>query len=272
MSNLNTSIHNLLVANDPILFALIAAPVSVSVGVYYFIKGFYKWSQYNTIVNTPTSKIEAIAAGFVEVYGEALAKGEYLISPFCGEECVFYKYTVEEYRRHGKHSSWDVIRKGQSKAPFLMQDETGKIEVDPRDAEFEVVDKREFRINPGDGTPEKIREFLKEVSLNDNIPLLDLGPIHLGANPRRYREYTIEKGQKIFVTGTAVPKEGVESERHEDMLVIKKGDFNKFFYISDRGEKGVLGEMRNKALLYLIGGGLAALIGLAYIFFSIGIL
>lgn len=255
-------------ANDPILFALIAAPV----GAYYFVKGFYKWSHYNTIVNTPTSKIEAIATGFVEVYGEALAKVEYLTSPFCGEECVFYKYTVEEYRHHGKHSSWDVIRKGQSEAPFLVQDETGKIEVNPRDAEFEVVDKREFRINPGDGTPDKIREFLKEVSLNDNVPLLDLGPIHLGANPRRYTEYTIEKGQKIFVTGTAVPKEGVRSDKHEDMLVIRKGDFNKFFYISDRGEKGVLGGMRNKALLYLIGGGIACLSGLAYIFFRIGIL
>jgi hypothetical protein len=74
------------------------------------------------------------------------------------------------------------------------------------------------------------------------------------------------------VTGTAVPKEGVESNKHEDMLLIKKGDFNKFFYISDRVEKDVLGSMRNIALLFLIGGGLVALVGLAYIFFRMGIL
>jgi len=268
VSNLNISIYNFLVANDPIIFALIAAPV----GAYYFIKGFREWSHYNTIINTPTSKVEAIAAGFVEVYGEALAKGEYLISPFCGEECVFYKYTVEEYRHHGKHSSWDVIRRGQTEAPFLVQDETGKIEVDPKGAEFEVTDRRQYRVNPGDGTPKKILEFLKQVSLNDNVPLLDLGPIHLGANPRRYTEYIIEKGQNIFVTGTTVPKEGVQSDKHEEMLVIRKGDFNKFFYISDMAEKKVLGGMRSGALIFLIGGGIVTLIGLAYIFFRLGIL
>jgi len=92
------------VANDPIIFALIAAPV----GAYYFIRGFSKWSHYNTVVNTPTSKVEGIAAGFVEVYGEALAKEEYLISPFCGEECVFYKYTVEEYFKASEEEKKEV--------------------------------------------------------------------------------------------------------------------------------------------------------------------
>ena len=259
--------HNFLVASDPIIFALIAVPV----GAYYFISGFHKWSCYNTISNTPTSKVEAIAAGFIEVYGEVLPKGEYLKGPFFGEDCVFYSYTIEEYRSHGKHSSWDVIRRGQSDAPFFVQDETGKIEIDPGGAEFEVVDRRQVAVQPGESTP-KIREFLAEINLADNVSLVDLGPIHLGANLRRYTEYVLEKGQKIFATGTAVPKEGVGSEKQEEMLVIKKGDFNRFFYISDREEKGVLGGMRNNAILYLAGGGLAALIGLAYIFFRMNIL
>lgn len=255
-------------ASDPIVWVLIGVPA----GLFFFIKGFGKWSHYNTIINTPTSKVEAIAAGFVEVYGEGIPKDKYLLSPFLGEECVFYRYTVEEYRHHGKHSSWDVIKQGRSDNPFFLQDETGKVEVDPRDAEFEVVDKRQFVVNPGDGTPDRVREFLEGVNLKNNTPLIDLGPIHIGANPRRYAEYVIEKGQKVFVTGTAVPKEGVKSDKHEDMLLIRKGHYNKFFYISDRVEKEVLGSMRNTALLFLIGGGLAALIGLAYIFFRMNIL
>jgi hypothetical protein len=255
-------------SGDPIVWALIGVPA----GLFFFIKGFGKWSHYNTITNTPTSKVEAIAAGFVEVYGEGIPKGDYLISPFSGEQCVFYKYTIEEYRSHGKHSSWDVINKGQSNAPFFVQDETGKIEVDPTDAEFEVVDKRQFYTNPGDETPLNIKLFINKIGVGENTPLIHMGPIHIGANRRRYTEYIIEKGQKVFVTGTAVPKEGVRSNKHEDMLLLKKGDYNKFFYISDREEKGVLGGMRNNALLYLIGGGLAALIGLAYIFLRLNIL
>jgi hypothetical protein len=150
-------------SSDPIAWALVGVPA----GLFFFIKGFGSWSHYNTIKNTPTSKVEGIAAGFVEVYGEGIPKGKYLLSPFTGEECVFYRYTIEEYRHHGKHSSWDVIKEGRSNAPFFLQDETGKVEVDPIDAEFEVVDKRQFVVNPGDGTPERVREFLEGVKLKD---------------------------------------------------------------------------------------------------------
>jgi hypothetical protein len=255
-------------ASDPIIFAIVAVPA----GAYYFISAFREWSHYKTIVNTPTSKVEAIAAGFVEVYGEAIPKGDYLRSPFSGEPCTFYKYTIEEYRSHGKSSSWDVIKKGQSNDPFLVQDETGKIEVDPTGAEFEVVDKKQFKVNPGDYTPPEITNFINTIGMSDNTPMFSLGLIHIGANPRRYTEYVIEKGQNVFVTGTAVPKEGVQSEKHEDMLLIRKGNFNKFFYISDEGEKDILRFMRTSVIFHMGVGGLAALIGLAYIFFRMNIL
>jgi hypothetical protein len=254
------------------LYPLIAGLIVVLIGLYIFIRGFTKWSHYNTVSNTPTSKVEAIAAGFVEVYGEAVAKGDYLKSPFCGEDCVFYKYIIEEYRHHGRSSSWVIIRQGQSEPPFFIQDETGKIEVDPVGAELEVVEKSRFEVNPGDETPETILDFLKTVNLRDNTPTMNFWPFHMGGNPRMYTEYKIDKGQSVFVTGTAVPKEGVISEKHEDTLVIKKGDLNKFFYISDKKEKAVLGGIRNKAIEYFVAGGIVALVGLAYIFFVMGML
>jgi hypothetical protein len=255
-------------ASDPIILALVGVPA----GLFFFIKGFGKWSHYNTITNTPTSKVEAIAAGFVEVYGEAVPKGEYMLSPFVGRECTFYKYEIQELHGSGKHRHWDVIKRENSRDSFFIEDDTGRILVDPGKAELDVVDKKIFHIHPGDAIPPKIAEFLKEVKLSDGRPALDLGPLHIGGHERMYVEWVIEKGQKVFVTGTAVPNEGVQSDKHEDMLMITKGDFNKFFYISDRAEKDVLGGMRNSALLYLIGGGLAALIGLAYIFLRMNIL
>lgn len=255
-------------ASDPIIYAIIAVPV----GFYFLLQGFRKWSHYNTIISIPTSKVEALAAGFVEIYGKAVAKGDYLKSPFCGDDCVFYKYFVEEYRSHGKSSSWDIIRQGQSEPPFFIQDDTGKIEINPIKAEFDVIEKSQFEVYPGDETPETIKEFLASINMGLNTPWERLGPFEIGANKRRYIEYKIDKDMNVFVTGTAVPKEGVVSEKHEDTLQIQKGDLNKFFYISDRKEKAILDDMKKEALLYLSGGCIIELIALAYIFFRMNIL
>lgn len=252
-------------ASDPIVWAIIGAPA----GLIFFISGFTKWSHYNTIKNTPTSKVEAVAAGFAEVYGEAIPKDDYIKSPFSGRDCAFYTYTVEQ--NSGNKGSWVIINKGCSDAPFFIKDETGKIEVDPRNAELEVENKETFSVAGGEQTPWQIKQFLSGVNVPEKTPCLSLGPIHTFYS-RRYTECIIEKGESAFVTGTAMPKDDVMSERHEDTLLIKKGDLNKFFLISDKAEKWVLGEMEKEAVLRIVGGGLVALLGLAYIFFRMNML
>jgi len=248
-----------------ILYALIAVPA----GIICLMDGFKRWSYYNTTKNTPTSKVEAVAAGFVEVYGEAIPKGDYFKSPFSGRECTFYTYTIEE--DSGGKGSWLSLKEGCSDSPFFVEDGTGKIEVDPKDAEVKVENTKTFEVRSKDETPPRIKEFLSEINIPEKTPSLILGPIR-DYYDRRYTECIIEEGEKVFVTGTAVPKEGVLSERHEDTLFIKKGDLNEFFYVSDKAEKGALEEIKKRAIISFICGFLVAVIGLAYTFIRMNIL
>ena len=75
-------------------------------GFSLFIWGFLSFRWKRLIENIPTSKIRSIAMGLVEISGRVVkSKNNNLKSPFSQNDCVYYKCTIEEYRRSGKHSS-----------------------------------------------------------------------------------------------------------------------------------------------------------------------
>ncbi|MFH1770987.1 MAG: hypothetical protein ABH828_05545 [archaeon] len=92
--------------------------------------------QKQMIENIPTSKIRSIAMGLVEIKGIAEPfRKKLLKSPFSEKDCVYYRYTVEEYRSSGKNSRWVTIASGQSNDFFNLTDDTGTVLVDPKGAE-----------------------------------------------------------------------------------------------------------------------------------------
>lgn len=121
----------------------------LSVPFFYFALAFSSlltlWLLYRTfsrlrrarwVEDTPTSLVRSAAQGLVELQGWVEAGGhEPLISPLAGEPCLWYRFTVEEYRRSGKHREWRTVEKGQSDRPFLLRDATGECWIVPRGAE-----------------------------------------------------------------------------------------------------------------------------------------
>src|SRR3990167_4562284 len=82
-------------------------------GIWLFFKSFTWFRQKKLIENTPTSKIRSMSMGPVEIFG-GVSPSEYGVikSPLTGNDCVYYRYSVEEYRSSGKHGSWVTIKKG----------------------------------------------------------------------------------------------------------------------------------------------------------------
>ncbi|WP_303720184.1 GIDE domain-containing protein [Malonomonas rubra] len=90
--------------------------------------GFHFVRLKRQIENTPTSKVRSVAMGMVEIRGRAIRKYA-LISPMSHVPCVFYRLT--KYRRE-KNNQWRVSSSSSSDSvPFLLEDDTGKVEVDP---------------------------------------------------------------------------------------------------------------------------------------------
>ena len=227
-------------------------------GLFMFVFGFIFLKKRNLIQNTPTSKIRSLAMGFAEVYGEVVSAGNLLRGPLSNKDCVYYRYTVEEYRQSGKNKSWVTIEHRQEGAQFFVKDDTGTVLVDSIGAEVEI--------------PMDLETYTKPSFFNMSLKIGGLG-FSLGENKRRYREWRIEPKDMLYVLGNADDNPHVEeataSQNVTDIMIQKGGPM---FYISDKSEKEVLKKFTWKVLGGLGGGSIMILGGLAIIFLYFGML
>jgi hypothetical protein len=106
-------------------------------GVYFFYRGFPMLLRKRLIENTPSSKIRSASMGLVEVSG--LAIGPYIINaPITGLPCYLYRTMAWEWRQKGKNSQWVKIAGETLQVPFFLDDNTGRVLVDPQGAEMQI--------------------------------------------------------------------------------------------------------------------------------------
>jgi hypothetical protein len=221
-------------------------------GFVLFLVGFIFLRKKRLIENTPTSKIRSLAMGLVEVYGEVVpAKEVVLKSPLQNKDCVYYHYTVEEYRQSGKNSRWVTLENNTKSVEFFLRDDTGTVLVNAEGAEIEIPMDFESKTRPS---------FFK-MSVN-------MGPLgfSLGEPQRRYREWLIEPKDKLYIMGNAGDNpfvdEGTATENVADIMMQKGGPM---FYITNKTEKDVVSSFGWRVGGFLGGGFLMILGGLAAI-------
>jgi hypothetical protein len=105
--------------------------------VYLFIHGFQLLQRKRLIMNTPASKIRSAAMGLVEVSG--LATGPYtMAAPITGMPCYYYRTMAWQWQREGKSSKWVKVADESLHLPFYLEDNTGRVLVNPQGAETEI--------------------------------------------------------------------------------------------------------------------------------------
>ena len=136
--------------------------------------GFTVLRRKHLLEDIPTSRIRSVAMGFAELAGRAKSRTP-LAAPYSQIPCVYFRYLVEEERRRSRGGrEWVAIDRGASSEPFYLQDTTGALLVDPSGAET-VLQRSFCRVERGEG-------WL--------------------ARRKRYSEWWIVPGQKMFVAGT----------------------------------------------------------------------
>jgi hypothetical protein len=206
------------------------------------------------IENVPTSRIRSAAIGLCEIKGVAQPLRP-LVTPFSLMPCVYYEYRMET-RESGHRSAWwsatgdaagsvttlaHLARAhARSRAatwagdsgdqPFVVQDDTGSIEVRPRGATLHVGTEQTF-FNPpfegvaiAPGTAVKVRERYIPVG----------HPIYVMGELRR------DAGERAHVARPSAPD---------------------LFTISEQSECAVVGSLRRRARAYMIAGIALALVG-----------
>lgn len=213
--------------------------IGLLIGVIVFIIAFYFLKIKHLIQNTPTSKIRSIAMGFAEICGRVipLEKNGVFLSPFSNQNCVYYRYLIEEYRSTGKSSSWVTIKKGTENRLFYIQDETGRILVDPNKASIDISKSNVYDSAMGRDPPQNVIRFLERENIR-------FEGILFGINKRmRYTEYIIKPNDTLYVMGTVEDNPFVQDASVIDGvadMIITKGKNVKFYVISDKMEKKIL--------------------------------
>lgn len=248
----------------------VAGLVLLAVGAAGVFRGRRRRHERTVIESTPTTDVLRITPGPVEITGTARpAEDGPIRAPFTDETAVVAEWEIEEYEEAGKHSGWRTVGSGVVSTPFLVDDGTDAVLVRPDDARVEIRTRTEPTIDvPGpEDPPEPVREFLALESTPGaaDEPLfeaLDWGQME---GDRRYDQHLIRPGEAVYVHGTAT-RVGAREFGGNDFEILGSADDGHpdadVFLVSDRSEADLLAARRD-ALLYLVGGGLVALAGLA---------
>jgi len=227
-------------------------------GIVFLIWGLISFKVKRLIENIPTSKIRSIAMGLVEIYGEVIpSKDNVLKSPFTNNDCVYYKYSIQELRSSGKNSSWVTIDQGKAHRLFYLKDETGSVLVDPTGAKIDTPVDNKIDSSMGHDPPQAAKDFLA----SRNIKWEGL---FFGINKTmKYIESFIAPGDRLYIMGTADDNPYVKdasTEKSVEDIMITKGKYEKFYYISDKLEDAVLFNYKAKTYGGIITGSILIII------------
>jgi hypothetical protein len=128
------------------------------IGAYAMWKGFQAYRLGKLAQTIPTSKVEGIAMGPVEVVGSVESAGELLQAPLSGRPCFYWKIYVERYRS-GKHAQWMKVMERSAGTPFALRDKTGAVLVDPKGAEIDIAVSTALLWNPKDDFVKALTSF-----------------------------------------------------------------------------------------------------------------
>jgi len=241
----------------PLLVTEVGSAAVFALGLLALYGGVAQYRKKRVMRDTPMSKMRSLALGPVEVKGKPEKYKKSFESPFSGEECVMYVYSVDVYKTGGPNTSggWSTVEAGVKAAPFYVNDGTGRVLVDPDGAEKEPPVTNSYEYD-GEKEDEKIRRFMSEadelfenttdVGVTGMAELatgtdLRMGDIDLvgSGRKRRYEEsyLPLDSDAEVYVFGRAMGREGVSSPDNPENIVISRTEETPLFKISGSSEK-----------------------------------
>ena len=215
--------------------------------------------------NTPTSKIRSLAMGFVEIKGKAKPfENMNFIGPISQRPCVYYQFLAEEYRRYGKSGSWHKLVEGDCGCWFYLEDETGKVLINPLKSKMEVRGVKGYQ-KSFSKDPEHIVNFYNDISISVKRKFF-------GKKDLRVTEKRIELNDELYILGNASKSEQNLKGTNNTAGIVLKKSWKVPLYITDKSEKNLVNKYSAWILLSLIGGIAVLTMSISYILKSRGII
>jgi len=220
---------------------ILASLVAFFVGAILLARGSKSFRRYHIVSKTATNEAADVSPGEkVELYGRATVSDQGTHkTPFSDDECLVCEYEVVEKR--GKD---EVVDSGSAGMLFYVEDDTGKVLVDPDGVELYL---------PLD----------TQVEVKSKKPPSEImgGYVDVGMNKARteYRERYLKPRGDVYVYG-----EAVASDEHG--VVIKRRNKNSVFLITDSSEGELRKSLLSKAVSYGAVGVVLMSMGVGVVF------
>ena len=265
------------------------------IGLVLFFKGFFVYRRYRLLADMPRMPIRSLAMGLVEVQGLAIPDRT-LLSPITRTPCLCYKVencAVEQEK--GGHTGWS--EKGTDKAggKFFLEDDTGKVLVDPEGADlhlYRMIQRQTAPPQPGRLVPaaEPASDAPADEELNRyghafvarqrRWPLLvalkrfwiwafyNRGGVYRPTGAYQFTEYCLLPYKTYVVAGTCT--ENPQPRDEQDRNLIKKGKRSPVLLITEGTEKQVESTFRVLSGCAIYGGAILALYSAASLLYALG--
>jgi hypothetical protein len=211
--------------------------------------GFASWQAIRlrrkvaVLDETPTTPIGKIAtAGYFEVKGKVVCEHP-LMAPGENGPCVYYRVVNRRVVHHGhgnhSHTRTEESVTDEQSAPFLIQDRTGRLMVDPLGAEFR---------------PRRLQRIVHDSAssyFSGVASRLGWGSSNYSTDAETRIE-GIRVGTDVYAIGRVLRNRG-------DLCLQRGAEDDKPFILSSQNEAEVSGALSTTALWWTIGAGAALL-------------
>lgn len=225
---------------------------------------------YHVLTNDPIPVRELVYHdGPAEIRGTAATTDEEgtVHAPFSAVDCLACEYEVQELRSSGQSSHWKTLDEGRAAVPFLAEDDTGGVRVDPTGAELHV-EEQTVTVPGGEEPPERIARYIRRSDAvdpqHDETVNLVVTELNVG-NDQRFVERRLDVGESVHVYGDVDRAPAGEWGAGVVDAVLTRGGDRGILVISDTSERGTAWRMGKGALLWTAGGLALALPGVGFL-------
>ena len=245
----------------------------------FILEGARNYILYKKIRNTPTSTVRAAMPGIVELFGKAKMKSK-TISPISGERCAYWRTNVEHIIETMRGETRIKVGELHSGSPFYLEDKTGKMLIDPEDANVAIpsdhayegffqegFDHSEGSITKDMLLDKKALEFLNKPECKKiKDGLLRQKGLKVGIT-----EYYIAPGDMLYVLGSTQVFEGAASSAGYKNLVVKKSPPENIMFISNTPESELTQSLFKSSIVTTALGLIMFAAGVFLLLLSMGI-
>jgi len=279
----------------------LAISILAGLGLLFFYAGFRNYRKLRILEDTPMMPIRSIPMGLVHIRGKATGD-ERVTSPITHVPCFYYVVKVEKWMRSQKGGGvWSICLRHVDHVEFHLQDETGKVLIDPHQAELDLPQtflaetgpnaSRARTIDPSlliDGAPSasELRDYLSQTNakiqaemaaqhksrlsalaqVERSVSLLpaELSPQDSGQH-LRFTEQCLLPDREYNILGTCVENPNAQDASGRNM--IARGQNEPTFLITWKTELALEKQTRRGSYIW-IPIGAALLVAAAAVFLS----